>query len=120
MKNFFIILAMKILHLGLKLFRKNGGNLLGKIAYDWNPDIFQYFKINSPIIAVTATNGKTMTNNAIGHVLKTAGKKIISNQEGNNMETGILSTLLKNCSLTGKIKADYLVFEVDEDRKSVV
>lgn len=120
MKNFFIILAMKILHLGLKLFRKNGGNLLGKIAYDWNPDIFQYFKINSPIIAVTATNGKTMTNNAIGHVLKTAGKKIISNQEGNNMETGILSTLLKNCSLTGKIKADYLVFEVDEGYVPVI
>lgn len=120
MKNFFIILAMKILHLGLKLFRKNGGNLLGKIAYDWNPDIFQYFKINCPIIAVTATNGKTMTNNAIGHVLKTAGKKIISNQEGNNMETGILSTLLKNCSLTGKIKADYLVFEVDEGYVPVI
>ncbi len=120
MKNFFIILAMKILHLGLKLFRKNGGNLLGKIAYDWNSNIFQYFKINCPIIAVTATNGKTMTNNAIGHVFKTAGKKIISNQEGNNMETGILSTLLKNCSLTGKIKADYLVFEVDEGYVPVI
>lgn len=120
MKNFFIILAMKILHLGLKLFRKNGGNLLGKIAYDWNSAIFRYFKINCPIIAVTATNGKTMTNNAIGHVLKTAGKKIISNQEGNNMETGILSTLLKNCSLTGKIQADYLVFEVDEGYVPVI
>ena len=66
------------------------------------------------MIAVTATNGKTMTNNAIGYVLKTAGKKVLSNQEGNNMETGILSTILKHCTLTGKIKADFLVFEVDE------
>ena len=114
MKNFFIILAMKILHLGLKIVGKNGGNLLGKIAYDWNPNIFKYFKVNCPIIAVTATNGKTMTNNAIGYVFKTAGKKVISNNEGNNMETGILSTILKNCTLTGKIKADYMVFEVDE------
>lgn len=120
MKNFFILLAMKILHLGLKIFGKNGGNFLGKIAYDWNPDIFRYFKIDCPIIAVTATNGKTMTNNAIGHVFKTAGKRVISNLEGNNMETGILSTLLKNCSLTGKIKADYLVFEVDEGYVPVI
>lgn len=114
MKNFLIVLAMKALYLILKIARKKGGNFLGKIAYDWNPNLFQYFKINCPVIAVTATNGKTMTNNAIGHVLKTAGKTVISNSEGNNMDTGILSTLLKHCTLTGKISADYLVFEVDE------
>ena len=114
MKNFLIVLAMKALYLILKISRKKGGNFLGKIAYDWNPNLFQYFKINCPVIAVTATNGKTMTNNAIGHVLKTAGKTVISNSEGNNMDTGILSTLLKHCTLTGKISADYLVFEVDE------
>ena len=86
----------------------------GKIAYKWNPNIFKHFKINCPIIAVTATNGKTMTNNAIAHVLKTANKKVISNTEGNNMETGILSTIIKHSNLLGKVKADYLVFEVDE------
>ena len=114
MKNFFIVLIMKILNVALKIAGKHGGNFLGKIAFDWNPKIFKYFKVNCPIIAVTATNGKTMTNNAIGYVFETAGKKVISNKEGNNMDTGILSTLLKHCSLSGKIKADYLVFEVDE------
>lgn len=120
MKNFFIVLMMKLFHIGLKILGKNGGNLLGKVAYDWNRNIFKYFKVNCPVIAVTATNGKTMTNNAIGYTLKTAGKKVISNTEGNNMETGILSTLLKNCTLTGKIKADFLVFEVDEGYVPVV
>ena len=114
MRNFFIILLMKLLHICLKIYKKNGGNFLGKVAYNWNPKIFKYFKINCPIIAVTATNGKTMTNNAIVYCLKKAGKKVISNTEGNNMDTGILSTLIKNCSLFGKIKADYIVFEVDE------
>lgn len=114
MKNFFIVLMMKILNILLKICGKKGGNLLGKIAFDLNPSIFKYFKVDCPVIAVTATNGKTMTTNAIGHVFKTANKKVVSNNEGNNMETGILSTLLKNCTLTGKIKADYLVFEVDE------
>lgn len=114
MKNYFILLVTKIIYLFLKILGKNGGNFLGKLAFDWNPSIFKYFKIDCPIIAVTATNGKTMTNNAIGHVFKTADKKVISNTEGNNMETGILSTLIKSSSLRGKVKADYLIFEVDE------
>ena len=120
MKNFFIVLMMKILNVILKICGKKGGNFLGKIAYDLNPSIFKYFKVECPVIAVTATNGKTMTTNAIGHVFKTANKKVVSNTEGNNMETGILSTLLKNCTLTGKIKANYLVFEVDEGYVPVV
>ena len=120
MKNFFIILAMKILNILLKICHKNGGNFLGKIAFDWNPLIFKYFKVNCPVIAVSATNGKTMTNNCIGYTLKQAGYKVVSNIEGNNMETGILSTILKNCTLTGKIKADYLVFEVDESYIPIV
>ena len=120
MKNFFIILAMKILHIILKIFHRQGGNFLGKVAFDWNPNIFKYFKVDCPVIAVSATNGKTMTNNCIGYTLKQAGHKIISNVEGNNMETGILSTILKHCTLTGKIKADFLVFEVDESYIPVV
>lgn len=120
MKNFFIITAMKILNLILKICHKNGGNFLGKIAFDWNPNIFKYFKVNCPVIAVSATNGKTMTNNCIGYTLKKAGYKVVSNVEGNNMETGILSTILKNCTLTGKIKADFLVFEVDESYVPIV
>jgi len=120
MKNFLIIFTIKVLNIILKICRKKGGNFLGKIAYDWNPNIFKYFKVNCPVIAVTATNGKTMTNNAIGYVFKTADKKVISNIEGNNMETGILSTLLKNCTLSGKLNADYLVFEVDEGYVPVI
>lgn len=65
MKNFFIVLITKLFYIGLKILGKNGGNLLGKVAYDWNRNIFKYFKVNCPVIAVTATNGKTMTNNAI-------------------------------------------------------
>ena len=113
MRNFLIILITKFICLILKLFGKTGGNLPGKLAYKWNKNIFKYFKINGKIIAVTGTNGKTMTNNAIGGMLESCGYKVISNKEGNNMETGILSVLIKNCSLTGKINADYFVFETE-------
>ncbi len=120
MKNFFIILMMKMVNIILKIFHKKGGNFLGKIAFDLSPKIFKYFKVNCPVIAVSGTNGKTMTNNCIVYILKETGYKVVSNLEGNNMETGILSTIIKNCTLTGKIKADYLVFEVDESYIPVV
>ena len=114
MYHFFILFLMKIAHLLLKLFKKNGGNILGKIAQKLDKNILKYFKISCPVIAVTATNGKTMTNNCIRHIFKTAEKKVVSNIERNNMSTGIISTLIKNCHLTGIIDADFLVFEVDE------
>ena len=87
---------------------------IDKIAKKINPNILKSFKVNCPVIAVTATNGKTSTNNCISYTLEQAGYKVISNKEGNNMETGIISTLIKNCKINGEIKADYITFEVDE------
>ncbi len=112
--NIIYMILLKIINIILKLFGKQGGNIIGKIAVKLNPNMLAYFKINSPVIAVTATNGKTSTNNCIGYTLEKAGYKVVSNKEGNNMETGILSTLVKNATITGKIKADYITFEVDE------
>ena len=120
MKNFFIIIITKIITITLKIFGKNAGNLPGNLALKWDKDIFKYFKINGKIIAVTGTNGKTMTNNCIAQIFKDGGKKVISNLQGNNMETGILSTFIKNCTLTGKIKADYIILETDESYVPVV
>lgn len=120
MKNFLIILITKIIILILKISGKNGGNLPGQFAYKRSKNIFKYFKINCPVIAVVGTNGKTMTNNSINNILKTANKNVVSNLQGNNMETGILSLLIKKCTLTGKIKADYITLEVDESYLPVV
>lgn len=120
MRNFFIILITKIIIFVLKIAKKNGGNLPGKYAFKWNKNIFKYFKINCPVIAVVGTNGKTMTNNVVNKILQQAGGNVVSNLQGNNMETGILSLLIKKCSLTGRIKADYITLEVDESYLPVV
>lgn len=58
MKDFFIILLVKIINIAIKLFGKNGGNVLGKIANKLDKNIIKYFKIDCPVIAVTATNRK--------------------------------------------------------------
>lgn len=120
MINFITIIITKTIIFILKICGKNGGNLPGQVAYKLSPKIFKYFKIKCPVIAVMGTNGKTMTNNCIRAILKQDGNNVISNLEGNNMETGILSLLIKHCSLTGKIKADYITLEVDESYVPVV
>ena len=114
MLNYILIAFLKFLNVILKIFGKQGGNVTGKIAKKINNSILKCFKVDCPVIAVTATNGKTSTNNCISYTLEQAGYRVVSNKEGNNMETGIISTLIKNCTLTGKIKADYITFEVDE------
>lgn len=114
MKKFCIIVITKIITRLLRLLGKNAGNLPGSLALKLDKSIFKYFKIKGKVIAVTGTNGKTMTNNCIATIFKDSGKKVLSNLQGNNMETGILSAFIKNCSLTGKIDADYLILETDE------
>lgn len=120
MKDFFIILILKICNFLITLLGKHSGNFLGKIAQKLDKNILSYFKIDCPVIAVTGTNGKTMTNNCIYHILKTDNKKVVSNLEGNNLSTGILSTFIKNCNLNGKINSDYIVLEVDESYVPIV
>ncbi len=111
--NFFANILCKILH-------KDNGNMLGRIVKKLSPDILKSIKIDCPVIAVTATNGKTTTNNAIRYMLEQNGKKVVSNREGNNMETGIITALMKACTLTGKIKSDFVTFEVDESYVPIV
>lgn len=120
MKKFLIVIITKVIAKLLKILGKNAGNLPGNLALKWDKSIFKYFKITGKVIAVTGTNGKTMTNNVISQILKDNGKKVISNLQGNNMETGILSVLIQNSSLTGKVNADYFVFETDESYVPVV
>ena len=119
-KRIFVIIVVKIVNIFLKMSGKQSGNYLGKLAKKMKVDILKDFKINCPVIAVTATNGKTTTNNCISYIIKENGKKVVCNHEGNNLETGIITTLIKNCSLTGKVKADYISFEVDESYVPVV
>lgn len=120
MYNLLVLTFCKILSSLIRIFKKNSGNVVGKIAKKLNKDIIKYFKIDCPVIAITATNGKTTTNNVISFIIKKSGKKAVSNTEGNNMETGIITTLLKNSTITGKVKADFVTLEVDESYVPIV
>lgn len=119
--NRLIIIFTKFINFILtKVLKKNGGNLPGKIAKKLNKNIIKYFNIKGKVIAVTATNGKTTTNNCIKYMLEKNGKKVISNADGNNMETGIISELIKHCKMNGDVDCDYLTLEVDENYVPII
>ena len=108
-----VIFICKFIYKIMKLLGKNGGTLPGNIALKLNKDILKHFKVTGTVIAVTGTNGKTSTTNLISNILSNSGI-VVSNREGNNINTGITSLLVKNCDLSGNVKCDYLVLECDE------
>ena len=110
----FTIILCKITYKVLNLFGRNGGNLPGIIALTINKKLFKHFKVNGEVIAVTGTNGKTFTNNLIYTMFSSISSNVICNKEGNNTDTGVATTLIKNCNLKGEVNCDYLVLEVDE------
>lgn len=96
---------------GLKhIARRPAANLPGRIALKIDPSIISELtdKIEKGSIVVVGTNGKTTVTNMIADMLETAGKSVICNRTGANMQAGIASTLLQ--SKPGQ----WGVFESDE------
>lgn len=119
--NSILIIIGKIIVAVLRLFRRNAGNLPGIVLWHLTGGkCCRIFRMDCPVIAITGTNGKTSVTNCIAQLFEQNGKKIIINKEGNNLDTGICSLLLRHCSIGGKVNADYLIFETDESHVPVV
>jgi len=109
----FIMIIGKILIFIGDLFGR-GSTLPGSIAMKLNKNILSKFKIPKNVIAVTGSSGKGTTSKMIASILKTQGFKVLHNHRGGNLKPGIITMLIEGATLTGKIKADYLVYEIDE------
>ncbi|MDZ4229268.1 MAG: MurT ligase domain-containing protein [Patescibacteria group bacterium] len=69
-------------------------------------------KLDSVII--TGTNGKTTTARLLGAVLHLAKIDYCHNYSGSNLLRGIATTLINQSNLTGKLRHQFAVWEVDE------
>ncbi len=67
------------------------------------------------VILIAGTNGKTTTALLARTILEQKGYYIAHNITGANLENGLVSALLNRCSLSGRLSADYILFEVDEN-----
>lgn len=93
---------------------KRGSSLPGMVTLKINKNIFKYFKLPNKVIAVTGSSGKGSTSSTIASILRQNGYKVAHNSAGSNLMHGILTLLLENTKLNGKIDADILVYEIDE------
>ena len=96
--------------------KSRGSNFAGEHAMKIDPQMVAHFKGIDPdrVLFITGTNGKSTTNNLVNHIFRENGKKVISNLEGANLIYGVCTALIKASSLTGRVKADYFIFETDE------
>ncbi|MGH9857674.1 MAG: MurT ligase domain-containing protein, partial [Acidobacteriota bacterium] len=71
-------------------------------------------KLRGGSIVITGTNGKTTTAKMLRAILEANGQRVVANRAGSNMTRGIVSTLLEHSKLSGRLKGDVGLFEVDE------
>ncbi|MCL2632502.1 MAG: MurT ligase domain-containing protein [Coriobacteriia bacterium] len=86
----------------------------GAIALRICPSLAERLVLPKIKVVVTGSSGKGSTSGYIAESLRQLGFTVVHNAEGSNMRNGIVTSLLKAASLTGRIKADALVAEIDE------
>lgn len=110
-KTISIIIGKTILFICKLLGR--GSSFPGSITYKINKNILNDFTLPKTI-AVTGSSGKGSTSKVITEVLRKQNYTVAYNDKGSNERSAIISTLLENSNLKGKIKTDICVFEMDE------
>ena len=66
------------------------------------------------IVVVTGTNGKTTTTKMLVAILRQHGLRVFSNPTGSNFTRGVISSMLGEIPLSGRLDADMAVLELDE------
>ena len=94
----------------------NGSALPGLIVEKMYPQFLEDMLAQLPdgVVIVTGTNGKTTSTKVITGALELLGKKVLTNPSGSNFTRGIVSTVINNVTLGGKLKHDIAVLELDE------
>lgn len=107
-----ILIGKICIFLGNLLHR--GGVLPGYIVLKLNKNILNKLKLPKQIIAVTGSSGKGSTSSLIAKIFKDQGYKVTFNDKDSNLTEAILTSILRDTTLTGKVKSDVIVMEIDE------
>lgn len=91
-----------------------GSSYPGYLALKIDRDILSKFILPKITVVVTGSSGKTSTSYAIAHILRENGYTVAHNQDGANLRNGLVTLLLANSNLQGKVKTDAFVMEMDE------
>lgn len=100
-----------------RLSRRGGGTTLpGDIARAIDPNVLRKLSkdFTNGSVVITGTNGKTTTARLISWLLEGAGHRVVSNRAGANLIFGATAAALESAGATGRLHADWGVFEIDE------
>lgn len=99
-----------------RLLRHGGSAFPGKIVEQIDPGFLARTLADLPygVVLVSGTNGKTTTTRMVASMLETLGLKVFTNPTGSNFTRGVVSALLIEVPLSGRLDADVAVLELDE------
>ncbi|WP_288541350.1 Mur ligase family protein [uncultured Bifidobacterium sp.] len=99
-----------------RLAHGGGSAFPGKIVEQIDPQFLARTLRQLPlgVALVSGTNGKTTTTRMVASMLESLGLKVFTNPTGSNFTRGVVSSLLAEVSLGGKLDADIAVLELDE------
>ncbi len=108
------IIACKITKFILRLMKRGGTNLPGKVAVKICPSVLGIMAKDVTTVIVTGTNGKTTTSRMIEQCFIESGLDYFCNKSGANLLTGITNEFAENSSVFGKCRKKYALIECDE------
>ena len=96
--------------------RGGGSALPGLVAEKLDPGFLSHALADVPrgIVVVSGTNGKTTTTKMLVAVLRAHGLDVFTNPTGSNFTRGVISSMLGELPVSGRLKADMAVLELDE------
>ncbi len=112
----FTPLIGKLVRTALRLTRHGGSALPGKVIERIDPGFLARTLAQLPlgIVLISGTNGKTTTTRMVASMLSDLGLRVFTNPTGSNFTRGVVSALLGEVSLGGRLDADIAVLELDE------
>ncbi len=96
--------------------RGGGSALPGLVVERVDPRFLAHALSGLPrgIVVVTGTNGKTTTTKMLVAILREHGVRVFTNPTGSNFTRGVISSMLGEIPLSGRLRADMAVLELDE------
>lgn len=105
-------LARLLRALSRRLGRGGGTTLPGRVLLRLDPQAIARLgrRLDGGAVLVSATNGKTTTSGMVAGILARAGRPVVHNRAGSNMNWGVATALLD----AGRDEGELGLFEVDE------
>ncbi|GAA1899644.1 Mur ligase family protein [Lapillicoccus jejuensis] len=109
------VIAGKAARVAARL-RGGGSAMPGLVAERVDPAFLTHAlgRVPGGVVVVSGTNGKTTTTKMLAAIVAAHGRRVFTNPTGSNFTRGVISSMLGEIPLSGRLDADVAVLELDE------